>query len=210
MLAPHELGVLTSLFPEKSSMTLKDVQKKCSYSYERIHSAVKSLDEKGAIDVKRYGNVIVVSPDYKSDLAFLGFLHYMVSLRVKMLNEHKTAGMKNFMLGAKAKNNSKNPVVDDIFSCLLEISNIDADMISITEVSRTPRNKIAFFYSPKRSVEGSRIDNLLLSMRYKYPTIRIEPRMEPEENLERKKEDTLYLNSVVLKGIEKFYHLFYL
>jgi hypothetical protein len=210
MLASHELGVLTGLFPEKSPQTLKDIQKKCSYSYERIHSAVKSLDERGAIDMKRYGNVMVVTPNYNSDLAFLAYLHYMVSLKAKMFDEHRAAGMKSQTTLGKPKMSRLNLPLDDILSCLFDISGLDADLISITEVSRTPRNKISFFYSQRKSIESSRIDNLLLSMRYKYPNIKIEPRLESEEAIKRKREDLTYLNSVVVKGLENFYRIFYL
>jgi hypothetical protein len=210
MLASHELGVLKSLFPEKSPQTLKDLQKKCQYSYERIHSAVKSLDERGAINLKRYGNVIVATPNYGSDLAFLAYLHYMVSLKTRMFEEHRATSQKIQKIPAWQKKQPFAYAADEINSCLYDISEIDSELVAVTEVSRTPKNKVSFFYTQKRSLEPVKIENLLLSMRYKYPNIKIEPRAETKDTLERKKNDPACLGSVVIKGLENFYRIFYL
>lgn len=204
MLPMNELGVLVSLFPEKSPRTLKEIQKKCPYSYERIHSAVNALGDKNALDNKRYGNVIVLSPNYSSDLTFLAFVHYMVAMKSRMYDEHRARPAQIVPGSQKASHAFSKRMQDDMISCLMEIERLEGEIISIAEISRTPKNKISFFY-----VGGRNLLNDLMKMEYRY-NIKIDARMETEETLRKKRDDPNYLNSVVLKGLEKFYRLFYL
>lgn len=204
MLPMNELGVLVSLFPEKSPRTLKEIQKKCPYSYERVHSAANALGEKKALENKRYGNVIVLSPNYSSDLTFLGFVHYMIAMKTRMYDEHKTKSSPIVPGSQKSASVFSRRFQDDIYSCLMEIERLEAELVSIAEISRTPKNKISFFY-----VGGKNLLNEFMKMEYRY-NVKIDARMETEETLRRKRDDLNYLNSVVLKGLEKFYRLFYL
>ncbi|MGC9310105.1 MAG: hypothetical protein ACP5E4_00080 [Candidatus Aenigmatarchaeota archaeon] len=203
MLQMNELGVLVSLFPDKAFRTIKEVQKRCSYSYERIHSAIGVLGKKEALHTKRYGNVIVVAPNYNSDLTFLAFVHYMIGLKTRMYSE-QAAKLPPIIPGAqKGVSTSLRGCGDEMVSCLREIENMNAEIIAIAEISRTPKNKISFFYTKDRNI----VDQIL-KLEYRYG-IKIDSRMETEDTLRAKKEDPFYLNTIVLKGLEKYYNIFY-
>ena len=97
--------------------------------------------------------------------------------------------------------------INNLESCLKNIEILDpklTDIISITEISTIPKNKITLFYVGNKSFEK---ELMKLEIRY---NIKIQSIAETEESLSKKKEDNKYINSTVIKGFEKFYRIFYL
>ncbi len=202
MLSKNELDVLASLFPEKNFKTIREIQKNGNYSYERTYSALWSLRDKRIVDLKRYGNVIVATPNYNSDFSLLGFVYHAVNKKTNFYEEQKS------FFGAENPTKTKKAVVvidsEEIINCIKKIENLDAELISIIEISTKPKNKITFFY-----IGDKKLANEVLKIEYIY-NIRVDPIIETIESLSKRKEDPKYLNSVILKGFEKFYTIFYL
>ncbi|MBN2095765.1 MAG: hypothetical protein JW727_06995 [Candidatus Aenigmarchaeota archaeon] len=203
VLPPNELGVLVSLFPEKHFKTLKEIQKKCGYSYERVHSAVQSLSEKGIVGTKRYGNVIVAFPNYHSDFAFLGFVHYTTESKSRFYTDSMG------ILSQKARKVQDSGSVHErtpgeISSCLSGLEKLDAELVSVLDFSIMPVKKVALMVlGPKYLSEE------LLKMEYRCG-LRFDAQFETIESISRKRDDSRYLNGIVVKGVEKFYRAFYL
>jgi len=204
MLDKNELVVLSNLFPEKTK-TISEIKKTCKYSYERIYSALWSLKKKKILELKKYGNTIVAFPNYNSLITFLGFIYYSILKRNNLFAYLKDEKFINSLSEMKRK-----ILIDDINSlesCLKNIEILDpklTDIISITEISTIPKNKITLFYVGNKSFEK---ELMKLEIRY---NIKIQPIAETEESLSKKKEDNKYINSTVIKGFEKFYRIFYL
>ena len=204
MLDKNELVVLSNLFPEKTK-TISEIKKTCKYSYERIYSALWSLKKKKILELKKYGNTIVAFPNYNSLITFLGFIYYSILKRNKLLSYLKD---EKFMKSLSEMR--KKILIDDINnleSCLKNIEILNPkliDIISITEISIIPKNKITLFYVGNKSFEK---ELMKLEIRY---NIKIQPIAETEESLSKKKEDNRYIYSTVIKGFEKFYRIFYL
>ena len=204
MLDKNELVVLSNLFPEKTK-TISEIKKTCKYSYERIYSALWSLKKKKILELKKYGNTIVAFPNYNSLITFLGFIYYSILKRNKLLSYLKD---EKFMKSLSEMR--KKILIDDINnleSCLKNIEILNPkliDIISITEISIIPKNKITLFYVGNKSFEK---ELMKLEIRY---NIKIQPIAETEESLSKKKEDSRYIQSIIIKGFEKFYRIFYL
>ncbi|MEK6878277.1 MAG: nucleotidyltransferase domain-containing protein [Nanoarchaeota archaeon] len=58
-----ELEILKSFYPESKDLTLKELQKRTKYSYERINSYLKSLTNKEAVTEKKVGKTLIYSLD---------------------------------------------------------------------------------------------------------------------------------------------------
>jgi DNA-binding Lrp family transcriptional regulator len=198
MLPPNEIDVLVSLFPERRPCTLKELQDRCGYSYERVHSAVKSLEKKGIIKAGRYGNVIVACPNYSSDYSFLGFVYHMVRKKDLLLRAQRLANKGKPVLSAEGAEKSA-----DVVGAISEIEGLNAETLAILEISREAKPKISLIFTKDRNA----IDNIL-KIEYRR-NLRIDATMETEETLRKKKEDPRYLNCVVFKGFEHFYNYYY-
>lgn len=202
MIPRNELDVIVSLFPERNYKTIKEIQKKGTYSYERTYSALWSLRDKKVVDLKKYGNVIVAKLIYTSDFALFGFVYYSIIRKNKFYEDQKNF----FSLEKSAKTRKLQSIInsEELIACIKEIENLNTELISILEVSTEPKNKIVFF-----CVGDNKLKDESLKIEYKH-NIRIDPIIETENSLIEKKDDLKYLNSVVLKGFEKFYTIFYL
>ena len=205
MLDKNELIVLSNLFPEKIK-TISKIKETCKYSYERIYSALWSLKDKKIVELKKYGNTIVANPNYNSQITFLGFIYYSILKKNNLLLNLKD---KKFLEGLSERR--KKAIIEDINSleaCLKDIETLNpklTEIISIIEISTTPKNKITLLYVGDKSFES---ELMKLEIRH---NIKIHSVSETEDSLIKKKEDNLYLyNATVIKGFEKFYRIFYL
>ena len=70
--------IIASFFPEAEEMTIKEIQKRIDYSYERVNTALKSLVKKGIVKEEKVGKTLVYSLDLQSLYAQIGFDHYML------------------------------------------------------------------------------------------------------------------------------------
>ena len=65
-----ELRVLAGFFPATKNITIKELEQKSDYSYERVYSSLKKLKEYGAVMRKKVGKILTFSLVPESDLAF--------------------------------------------------------------------------------------------------------------------------------------------
>ncbi len=200
MLPRNELEVLASLFPDKDYKTIKEIQKKCGYSYERVYSAVLSLRKKNILELKKYGNVIVASVNYNSDFALLGFIHYAINRKLNFYEKQK-----NILYGGELSKSGTSRVADsdEISKCIKKVENLNAEFMSVIDVSTKPKNKITFFY-----IGDKKLENELLGLEYKY-NIRLDSVKGTIELLKDQENAKKYLEGVILKGFEKFFTAFY-
>jgi predicted nucleotidyltransferase len=78
MLEEVELRVLAAFFPDAGEKTLRELQGRSGYSYERVYSAVRSLEQKGLVSGKKVGKTLVYSILTSSDAALLAFIYSTV------------------------------------------------------------------------------------------------------------------------------------
>src|SRR3989344_8306713 len=85
-----ERTIIASFFPEAEEMTIKEIQERVKYSYERVNSALKSLTKKKIIIEKQKGKTLVYSLDLKNLYAeSIGFNAYMLQREIDFIKKHK-------------------------------------------------------------------------------------------------------------------------
>jgi len=82
--------IIASFFPEAEEMTLKDIQGRVDYSYERINSALKSLTEKKMVFEKQIGKTLIYSLDLQNLYVYtMGFNAYMLEREIDFIKKNK-------------------------------------------------------------------------------------------------------------------------
>jgi len=81
--------IISSLFPEGKDMTIREIVKRTTYSYERVNSALKSLAEKKIVTEKKVGKTLVYSLDLHNLYAETGFDHYMLEREIEFIKKHR-------------------------------------------------------------------------------------------------------------------------
>ncbi len=61
LLSQREISVLSAFFPEAEPRTALEIQNRCGYSHERVHSTLKALEEEGIITSKAVGKSLLYS-----------------------------------------------------------------------------------------------------------------------------------------------------
>src|SRR3989344_5950485 len=72
-----EYVVLRCFFPEGKEMTINEIIERARYSYERVNTALKRLEQKKIVSSKKVGITLVFKADYNNlylDLAFHFFM----------------------------------------------------------------------------------------------------------------------------------------
>ena len=60
-LSERHISVLSAFFPEAEARTATEIQERCGYSHERVHSALKELEEERIITSKPAGKTLLYS-----------------------------------------------------------------------------------------------------------------------------------------------------
>ncbi len=82
--------IIASFFPEAEEMTIKEIQGRIGYSYERANSALKSLTEKKIVVEKQKGKTLIYSLDTNSIYSYsLGFNRYTLQREVDFIKKHR-------------------------------------------------------------------------------------------------------------------------
>jgi predicted nucleotidyltransferase len=191
MLDDVELRVLAGFFPYAGEKTLKELQDRSGYSYERVYSALKSLEQKGLVSRKKVGKTLVYAISTSSDAALLAFIYSTVSKKEqftkkfpnvwKVLDEFlaKASLQMAILFGSYAKGEAKE--------------GSDIDLLC---------------------VNGDDAEKVALSLRHKY-NLRITPVLVKKGDFKNIKEENpefwrdLIEFGIVLKGQETFYELVY-
>ncbi len=83
--------IISAFFPEAEEMTIKEIQERVDYSYERVNSALKSLADKKIIIEKQKGKTLVYSIDLTNIYTkTMGFGAYMLQREVDFIQKHKS------------------------------------------------------------------------------------------------------------------------
>ena len=151
-------------------------------------------------ELKKYGNVIVAGVNYNSDFALLGFIHYAINRKLNFYEKQK-----NILYGGELSKSGTSRVADsdEISKCIKKVENLNAEFMSVIDVSTKPKNKITFFY-----IGDKKLENELLGLEYKY-NIRLDSVKGTIELLKDQENAKKYLEGVILKGFEKFFTAFY-
>ncbi len=132
--------IISSFFPEAEEMTIKEIQERVDYSYERVNSSLKSLTKKKIIIEKQKGKTLVYSLDLQNLYAeSMGFNAYMLEREIEFIKKHK-------VLYGAIKNAS-----DEIFGTTIlfgsyakrnETKQSDVDLMIISDSEKQVQNKI--------------------------------------------------------------------
>ena len=123
-LSEVEEVVLRCFFPEGEEMTINKIREKCGYSYERVHTALKNLEKKKIVYLKKIGKTLVYKSDFSSLYLKRAFYHYITEGLIEFAKKHqiifnaiKTASQEIFgitiLFGSYSKGNeTKNSDID--------------------------------------------------------------------------------------------------
>lgn len=183
-----EFVFLREFYPEGKDMTIKILQKRTGYSYERAYSYLKSLAEKGAVMKKTVGKTIVYSLNFRKMPAKIAYLLYST----KKANEFS---------------NRKT----DIFAGLSELPEEDIEFYAIfgSYAKGTERKESDIDLLCVTS-NKERVDNAIASIKRRH-NLDIQAITLPlPEFAKIKKENVSFWNDLVAYGIIfKGYELFY-
>jgi len=137
-----EFVFLREFYPQGKDLTLKELQKRTGYSYERVHSYLKSLANKGAVTMKTVGRTLVYSLDFKKESSRIAFYlyskerlknfrekHFTIASAVSELPEDQTDVLAIF--GSYAKGNERKESDIDIICATAEIGELKNDIRSL-------------------------------------------------------------------------------
>jgi predicted transcriptional regulator len=69
-----EMTILRCFFPEGTAMTIKQVRERCGYSYERVNTALKKLENKKIVSLKTIGKTLVYDLNFKKLDTYMAFI----------------------------------------------------------------------------------------------------------------------------------------
>ena len=191
MLNEVELRTLAGFFPEAGEKTLKELQERSGYSYERVYSALKSLKKKGVVSGRKVGKTLVYTIQTSTDVTYLAFVYFMLSKKERLAKKFpnvwraldeflaKTDLQMAILFGSYAKEEAK------------EESDIDL-----------------------LCMNGSDAEKIALSLKHKY-NLRINPVLIKKGDFKNIKGENpefwrdLVEFGVVLRGQEMFYEMVY-
>ena len=161
-----ELRVLAGFFPATKNITIKELEQKSDYSYERVYSSLKKLKEYVAVRSKKVGKTLTFSLVTESDLALLGFFYHSIKRRSEFAKSNRTVWklLKEFsanddikcviLFGSYAKDNASDTSDVDVL-CVA-----DADT-EIDAIARSLSHKYGIRINPVkvRSIKDIETDN---------------------------------------------------
>jgi predicted nucleotidyltransferase len=188
-----EGAILASFFPEAKEMTIKEIQERCGYSYERVNSAMKSLAEKKIVEKKEKGKTLVYSLIFDNLMTeTIGFGGYMLQRRIDFIKKHK-------ILSKAIKDIESNPYITILilfgsYSKNTQTKNSDIDLMVVTVPGK--EMEIESFIKSFTSKYGFKFAPAALSL-LEFPKIK-------KENKELWSDLKLY--GIVFKGNDDFYY----
>jgi predicted nucleotidyltransferase len=187
--------IIASFFPEGEEMTIKEIQERVEYSYERINSSLKSLSEKKIIIEKQKGKTLVYSLDLHNLYVKIGFGSYILEREINFIKRHKT--IYDAIKEVENHPLSWSVILFGSYSKDTETKQSDVDLI-ITCI-------------PGKEKE---VENFVKSLRHKYG-INFSPVVLPMHEFSNIKKDNpelwqdLKIYGIVFKGGDDFYYWMY-
>lgn len=185
--------IIASFFPEAEEMTIKEIQERTGYSYERVNSALKSLARKNIIKEKNVGKTLVYSIDLHNLYVEIGFSYYTLKREIEFIRKHR-------MIYSAIKEIMDNPfiwgaILFGSYSKGTETKQSDVDIICI---SNKKKEIESFIYSLKHKY-GFNFSPVILPL-YEFPNIK-------KDNPELWYDLKMY--GLVFKGEDYFYSYMY-
>ena len=186
--------IIASFFPEAERMTIKEIQERIDYSYERVNSALKSLVNKKIVKEEKIGKTLVYLPDLKNLYTeIIGFNAYMLQKEIEFIKKHKN-------VYKAIKEIKENPLIWGLilfgsYSKETETKKSDVDLICISN-------------------DEKETEHFIKSLKYKY-NITFTPIILPLFEFPNIKKDNpelwhdLKMYGVVFKGDDNFYFWMY-
>jgi len=161
-----ELRVLAGFFPATDDITIKELEQRSDYSYERVYSSLKNLKRYVAVRSKKVGKTLTFSLVTESDLALLGFFYHSIKRRSEFAKSNRTVWklLKEFsanggircvvLFGSYAKGDASDTSDVDVL-CVA-----DADT-EIDAIARSLSHKYGIRINPVkvRSIKDIETDN---------------------------------------------------
>lgn len=161
-----ELRVLAGFFPATKNITIKELEQRSDYSYERVYSSLKNLKRYVAVRSKKVGKTLTFSLVTESDLALLGFFYHSIKRRSEFAKSNRTVWklLKEFsanggircavLFGSYAKGDASDTSDVDVL-CVA-----DTD-IEIEVIARSLTHKYGMRLNPVkvRSIKDIEMDN---------------------------------------------------
>src|SRR3989344_398290 len=188
--------ILASFFPEVEEMTIKEIQERVDYSYERINSALKSLTEKKVVIEKQKGKTLVYSLDLNNlYVEIIGFGSYSLQRETDFIRKQRTV----YKAIQEVENHpfSWSVILFGSYSKGTETKESDVDLM-VTCI-------------PSKEKE---VNNFIKSLEHKYG-INFSPVVLPMHEFPNIKKDNpelwkdLKLYGIVFKGCDSFYYWMY-
>lgn len=188
--------ILASFFPETEEMTIKEIQERMDYSYERINSALKFLAGKKIVIEKQKGKTLVYSLDLNNLYAeIIGFGSYSLQRETDFIRKNKI-----------------------IYKAIQEVENYPLawSVILFGSYSKGTENKqsdvdLIVTCAPGKEKE---VEDFIKSLKHKYG-INFSPVVLPMHEFSNIKKDNpelwhdLKMYGVVFKGGDSFYFWMY-
>jgi len=188
--------ILASFFPEVEEMTIKEIQERVDYSYERINSALKSLTEKKVVIEKQKGKTLVYSLDLNNlYVEIIGFGSYSLQRETDFIRKQRTV----YKAIQEVENHpfSWSVILFGSYSKGTETKESDVDLM-VTCI-------------PSKEKE---VNNFIKSLEHKYG-INFSPVVLPMHEFPNIKKDNpelwndLKIYGIVFKGGDSFYYWMY-
>lgn len=188
--------IIASFFPEAQEMTIKEIQERLDYSYERINSALKSLARKNIVIEKQKGKTLLYSLKLNSLYSYsLGFNRYLLQREIDFIKKHKLIykaiqEVENYPL-------AWNVILFGSYSKGTENNQSDVDLI----ISCIPGNE-------------KEVQNFVKSLKHKYG-INFSPVVLPINEFPNIKKDNpelwhdLKIYGIAFKGSDSLYYWMY-
>lgn len=188
--------ILASFFPEAEEMTIKEIQERVDYSYERINSALKSLTEKKVVIEKQKGKTLVYSLDLNNlYVEIIGFGSYSLQRETDFIRKQRT--IYKAIQEVENHHFSWSVILFGSYSKGTETKQSDVDLI-VTCI-------------PSKEKE---VNNFIKSLEHKYG-INFSPVVLPMHEFSNIRKDNpelwndLKLYGIVFKGGDSFYYWMY-
>lgn len=196
-ISPLEGIIIASFFPEAEEMTIKEIQERVDYSYERVNSALKSLTKKKIVHEKQKGKTLIYSLNTGDNNleGEIGFVQYNSQREYDFMIKHKI--IYNAIKEIVANHLIREVVLFGSYSKGNETKQSDVDLI-ITCIPKKEKEIENFIFSLKRKY-GIKFSPVILPL-YEFPDIK-------KDNHELWSDLKLY--GIVFKGKDVFYYWMY-
>ena len=178
-------NLLRCFFPEGNQKTIKELQERSGYSYERVHTSLKDLAKKKIVKEQSVGKTLLYLPDFTHLYMKLAFEHYMAEKVLEFSQKH--------YIIAKALKEIEESQLVVLFGSYAKktetkASDIDVLMLEGKNELKAIQTKYGLPFAP------------LSIAREEFKKIQ-------KENPELWQD--LMENGIIIKGAELFYHLAY-